>query len=126
MLTRLSHTSFFCSSRESYAASLFASMPPETALELVYEALLGSNSIPQQLWARQGLDQRQFDELTAALRWLTHHYAAQPVVPKRLALCLVDVYGAFAFREGFYPPAERDKIEDAGLLLQDLATELFS
>jgi hypothetical protein len=101
-------------------------MTPETALGLVYEALLGSNSIPQQLRGRQGLDPQQFDQLTTALRWLTVHYAAQPVVPKRLALCLVDIYGAFSFREGFYPPAERNQIEDAGLLLQDLATELLS
>jgi hypothetical protein len=89
----------------------------------VYKALLGS---PQQLRVKQGVDQRKFDLLTTALRWLTPHYAAQPVVPKRLALCLVDVYGTFTFREGVYPSAERDKIEDAGLLLQDLATELFS
>jgi hypothetical protein len=101
-------------------------MTPETALELVYEALLGSNSIPQQLRGKQGLDQSQFDQLTTALRWLIPYYGAQPVVPKRLALCLVDVYGAFSFRDGFYPPAERDEIEDAGLLVQDLATELFS
>ena len=101
-------------------------MTLETALDFVYEALLGSNSIPQQLRGKQGLNQPQFDQLTSALRWLTSHYAAQPVVPKRLALCLVDVYGAFTFGEGFYPPAERDTIEDTGLLLQDLATELFS
>jgi len=101
-------------------------MNPETALDVVYEALLGSNSIPQQLRGKQGLDPRQFDQLTTALRWLTAHYAAQPVVPKRLALCLVDIYGAFSFREEFYPPAELNQIEDAGLLLQDLATELLS
>jgi hypothetical protein len=101
-------------------------MTPETAIEIVYEALLGSNSIPQQLRGKQGLDPRQFEQLTTTLRWLTVQYAAQPVVPKRLALCLVDIYGAFSFSEGFYPPAERDHIEDAGLLLQDLATELLS
>jgi hypothetical protein len=101
-------------------------MTHETALQLVYEALLGAHSIPQKLRNRQGLDQLQFDHLTNALRWLKAYYAGQEVVPKHLALCLVDIYGAFSFRAGFYPAADTDKIEDAGLLLQDLAMELLS
>ena len=101
-------------------------MTHETALQVVYEALLGVHSLPQKLRSKEGLDQLQFDQLTNALRWLNGYYAGQEVVPKRLALCLVDIYGAFSFREGFYPTADTDRIEDAGLLIQDLATELLS
>jgi hypothetical protein len=101
-------------------------MTHDTALQLVYEALLGDHSIPLKLRSKQGLDQRQFEQLTSALRWLIAYYAGQEVVPKRLALCLVDIYGAFSFREGFYSAADTDKMEDAGLLIQDLATELLS
>ncbi|MGI4743355.1 MAG: hypothetical protein ACRYG7_50025 [Janthinobacterium lividum] len=101
-------------------------MTHETALQLVYERLLGNDSIPQKLRRKEGLDQARFDQLTGALRWLIAYYATREAVPKQLALCLVDSYGAFSFREGFYPEADRVIIEDAGLLLQELATDLFS
>jgi hypothetical protein len=101
-------------------------MTHESALHLVYEALLGDYSIPLKLRNKQGLDQHQFEQLTNALRWLKGYYVEKEVVPKRLALCMVDIYGAFSFREGFYPAADTNKIEDAGLLVQDLATELLS
>jgi hypothetical protein len=101
-------------------------MTPETALNLVYECLLGDNSIPQQLRMKQGLDHERFSQLTDAIRLLIDYYAGEDAVPKKLALCMVDVYGAFSFREGFYNDTDTVAIEDAGLLLQELATDLFS
>jgi hypothetical protein len=96
------------------------------ALNLVYECLLGENSLPLQLRMQQGLDEKRFAELTVALRVLIAHYRSKHEVPKQLALCMVDIYGAFSFKEGFYEAEESNRIEDAGILLQELATELFT
>ena len=96
------------------------------ALDRVYDCLLGADAIPLQLRMRQGIDKQRFGELVEAMRLLTSHYALVDAVPKRLALCLVDVYGGFSFKAGFYPHQQAVEIEDAGILLQDLATELFS
>lgn len=101
-------------------------MTAPEALDCVYECLLGADAIPLQLRMRKGLDRQRFAALVAALRFLTSHYAPADAVPKRLALCLVDVYGSFSFKEGFYPEKQAIEMEDAGMLLQDLANELFS
>ncbi len=101
-------------------------MNQETALNQVYESLLGDNSIPLQLRMRQGLDQARFQQLTEAIRFLTNYYAQEETIPKKLALALVDIYGSFSFQENFYNDSDSIIIEDAGMLLQVLATELFS
>lgn len=101
-------------------------MTQEAALQFVYASLLGDDSIPQNLRMKQNLNQPRFDQLVAALRILIDQYADQNTVPKKLALCMVDIYSAFSFRPGFYSEEDSAKIEDAGILLQELATELFS
>ncbi|MDJ0365687.1 hypothetical protein QMK33_11035 [Hymenobacter sp. H14-R3] len=101
-------------------------MTATEALAVVCDCLLGPGAIPAQLRQGLGLDKPRFAALVAALRLLTSHYAPATEVPKRLALCLVDVYGGFSFREGFYPGQQAAEIEDAGILLQNIANELFS
>ena len=100
-------------------------MSIDSALEIVYDCLLGEQSIPAQLRFRQGMNENRFAQLVAALRLLITHYAAAETVPKQLALCLVDIYGAFSFREGMYSEAVTARLEDAGIQLQGLAEELF-
>jgi hypothetical protein len=101
-------------------------MTAPEALDCVYDCLLGTDAIPLQLRMGKGLDRKRFAALVEALHFLTRYYAPADAVPKRLALCLVDVYEGFSFREGFYPEKQALEIEDAGMLLQGLATELFS
>ena len=98
----------------------------DTALQIVYDALLGADSIPQNLRMKQGLNQPRFNQLVDAIHTLTEYYSSQNAVPKKLALCMVDVYGAFSFRAGFYSEEDTAKIENAGILLQELVTELFN
>jgi hypothetical protein len=102
--------SFFLPLILSNVIPLFASMTPETAAEIVYEALLGSNSIPQQLRAKQGLDQRQFDQLTTALRWLTHHYAARPVGRSAWPYASWTFRARSLFAKGFTRPPSATKL----------------
>lgn len=105
---------------------LVSNMTENAALDIVYRCLLEKNSILQQLRNREGLDTNQFNQLVDALEFLTDFYAEAEVVPKRLALCMVDLYTGFSFNDDFYNEPQATQIEDAGLLLQELATELFS
>ncbi|RZK93523.1 MAG: hypothetical protein EOO62_31810, partial [Hymenobacter sp.] len=90
-------------------------MSRDSALKIVYDCLLGEQSIPAQLRQRQGLNENRFAQLVAALRLLISHYATAKAVPKQLALCMVDIYGAFSFREGMYSEAVTVRLEDAGI-----------
>ncbi len=97
----------------------------ETTLAFVYDCLLSDTSIPQQLRMRQGLDQERFDQLTESLQVLIHYYNDKDLVPKRLALCFIDIYNAFFFREGFYNDSDAMRIENAGIMLQEIAVTLL-
>lgn len=101
-------------------------MNHEMALEIVSSCLIGENSIPQQLRAKQGLNQPLFNKLVDAVHFLIIYYQDRDMVPKRLGFCMVDIFGAFSFKEGFYNDEDSVLIEDAGILLQSLATDLFS
>ena len=101
-------------------------MNKENALSFVYDCLSGDNSFAVKLRMKEGLDEKRFNQLKEALHFLIDCYSNEDIVPKRLALCMVDIYAAFSFREGFYGNDDTIKIENAGIELQDLATELFS
>ncbi len=68
----------------------------------------------------------EFDELLAAIDFLTTEWADKDTVPKRIALAFVDIYGAFSFKDGFYPKDEQEFLEDMGIMLQEKATDLFA
>ena len=95
------------------------------ALDTVTELLLGEDSIPVQLRMRDGLHQERFERLVAAIEHLIEAHREQDSVPKALALAFVDVGNAFFYPEGTYPEVELERIEDAGIRLGELASELF-
>lgn len=100
-------------------------MDKDAALSFVYECLLGDTSIYVKLRMGEGLEEVRFNKLKEAVRFLVDYYAHQEEVLKRLALCMVDIYAAFSFREGFYNDSATTRIENSGVELQELATELF-
>ena len=102
-------------------------MTEEKALNTVYENLMGLSSITVALRNKQGLNKDKYDKTVEALNYLITLYADKKEVPKKLALCMVDIYGAFDFKEDFYSSKkEREEIEDAGIQLQELAIDLFN
>ena len=100
-------------------------MDKDAALSFVYECLLGDTSIYVKLRMGEGLEEVRFNKLKEAVRFLVDYYAHQEEVLKRLALCMVDIYAAFSFREGFYNDSATTRIENSGVELQELATELL-
>ncbi|GAA4027339.1 hypothetical protein GCM10022409_09150 [Hymenobacter glaciei] len=100
-------------------------MNEESALDIVCSCLTNDNSIPQELREHKGLDIVRFEHLVSAIEFLVEYYQDKNMVPKRLSLCFVDIYASFSFREGIYDEYQTNKIEDAGIQLQDLAYSLF-
>ena len=57
---------------------------------------------------------------------LIDSYKDNEEIPKRLALCFVDISVRFSFNENWYNEKERDRLEDAANELSYLAEKLFA
>ncbi|HEX6240696.1 MAG TPA: hypothetical protein VFZ61_07380 [Polyangiales bacterium] len=99
---------------------------PAAALAVVDELLLGPDSIPVRLRAREGLDPQKYAALVEALQILVEHYRGKTEVPKPLALAFVDISNFFYYSEDAYPPKVLERLEDAAHELTQLANQLFS
>ncbi|TKI52868.1 hypothetical protein FC756_26900 [Lysinibacillus mangiferihumi] len=100
-------------------------MNKNEALNIVYEHILGENSILIQLRRGEGLNENQFNELITAMQFLIVEFKSLDVVPKKLALAFVDVSNYFYFNENKYCLEEQNIIEDAVQMISQLANELF-
>lgn len=100
-------------------------MEKENALNIIYKYILGDESIPIQIRKGEGLDNNSYNLLVDALIFLVEQYKKANDVPKKLALCFVDIGSYFYIDEDFYPEIERIKIEDAGHKISELANRMF-
>ncbi|MEC1180010.1 hypothetical protein P9B03_16030 [Metasolibacillus meyeri] len=100
-------------------------MDKHAALNLIYENILGEDSILLQLRRGGGLDENKFHELINAMQFLIVEYKNIDVVPKKLALSFVDISNYFYFNEGKYSLDQQNAIEDAVQEIAQLANELF-
>lgn len=76
-------------------------------------------AICQPLLETDGLGQVQ-----EALSFAIEYYKGKSLVPKKLAMAMVDIFGAFCFNSGFSEKELRE-LEDIGMKLQEQALELF-
>jgi hypothetical protein len=100
-------------------------MTEKEAIEIIYEGLIGPNSIPVNLRMKEELNYTKLDAVRNATTFLIQFYKKSLLIPKKLALCFIDVYGVFSFKEGFYPEEKLIEYEDIGIELQNLADKLF-
>lgn len=101
-------------------------MTTEAALNVIYEGLLGENSIVVKLRNREGLDEEKYDSILEAIEVLKVAYKDQDHIPKKLALAFLDVSTYFIFDDEWYSQEEQEKFEDAGLQLVQAVDELLS
>ena len=97
----------------------------EQAIDIIYTGLVSENSVPVKLAAFRILDLEMLDQVRQALDFAIKYYKGKALVPKKIAIAMVDIQGAFFFRSGF----EKEmlvKLEDIGIELQEKALELFS
>ncbi len=101
-------------------------MDISSAEQQVYDLLASGNSLPVRVRNKLPWTEDEFNELLQSIDVLIQGWSQEHSVPKRIALAFVDIYGAFNFREGFYPQDKLMFLEDMAIALQDKATELFS
>ncbi|QPQ31197.1 hypothetical protein [Lysinibacillus sp. JNUCC 51] len=100
-------------------------MKVEEALEIVYENTIGDNSILRELQGGKGLNHQSYRLLIEAMKKLIEEYKDKSEVPKKLALCFVDISNYFYFNEGKYTKEEKEEFEDVVHEISSLAGKLF-
>ncbi|MGE7944338.1 hypothetical protein ACQKNB_19870 [Lysinibacillus xylanilyticus] len=101
-------------------------MDIQEAIEIIYIGLVSENSVPVKLRTNRELDSDLLNQVREALDVLTHYCKDKETVPKKLALAMVDIYGAFSFQTGYFEDEILEELEGIGIELQEKAMELFS
>ncbi len=100
-------------------------MDARERIEFVYDGLVGTDSIPVKLRQKHPVDYDKLEQIIESVRFLVEYYKGNDMVPKKLAICFVDIYGAFQFNEDYFDEKTLNELEDIGILLQEMAYELF-
>ncbi|MDR1284819.1 MAG: hypothetical protein LBJ88_01300 [Campylobacteraceae bacterium] len=101
-------------------------MNKEISLKIVYEKLIGFNSIPISIREMRGVNIKDYQELKCAIEYLIEYYNDKNDVPKKLALAFVDISNYFFVPNLNYSEKEHEKLENYGIELSELANKLFS
>jgi hypothetical protein len=100
-------------------------MDEQGAINIIYEGLVGEDSIPVKLRMGNGLDREQLQQVKDAIVFLTEKWKSQETASKRVAAAFVDIQTGMEWGSRLYSEAEQDEIEDAANELVDLAYGLF-
>ncbi|WP_339262685.1 hypothetical protein [Lysinibacillus sp. FSL K6-3209] len=100
-------------------------MDIQQAIDTVYNGLVSDNSVPVKLRLNKELDTELLNKVRVALDILIHFYKDKEIVPKKLALAMVDINGAFSFQSSYFEDDLLEQLEDIGIELQEKALELF-
>lgn len=94
-------------------------------IKIIEQELIGDNSIPCKLRNEHFFDKQAFKKLVNSIHKAIDFYKDQDNIPKRIALCFVDVSNNFFVDSNFFTESEMEEIEDAGMELSKLANQLF-
>lgn len=97
----------------------------EEAINIIYDGLVSPNSVPVQLASHRILDRKLLEQVRNALDFAIEYYKKEDLIPKKIAIAMVDIQGAFFFKSGFEEKMLIE-LEDIGIELQEKALELFS
>jgi hypothetical protein len=100
-------------------------MDEQGAIDIIYEGLVGKDSLPVKLRTGKGLDRKQLQQVKDAIGFLNERWKSQETVPKRVAAAFVDIQTAMQWGSSLYSEAEQNEIEDAANELVDLAYGLL-
>ena len=98
----------------------------EDQIATIEDGLVGEDSIPARLRSERVFDREKFRLVVSAMQEAARYYRNEALVPKRLALCFVDVSTHFFVSEEYFSEDEVEEIEDAGMKLSRLANALLS
>ena len=100
-------------------------MDIEQAIDIIYTGLVSEKSVPVRLASFRILDFGMLDQVREALDFAIKYYKGKSFVPKKKAMAMVDLQGAFFFKNGFEEEMLR-KLEDIGIEFQEKALKIFS
>ncbi|GFH94646.1 hypothetical protein IMSAGC003_01178 [Lachnospiraceae bacterium] len=100
-------------------------MDIEQAIDIIYTGLVSEKSVPVRLASFRILDFGMLDQVREALDFAIKYYKGKSFVPKKIAMAMVDLQGAFFFKNGFEEEMLR-KLEDIGIEFQEKALKIFS
>ncbi|MFL0100136.1 hypothetical protein [Tenacibaculum maritimum] len=95
-------------------------------VELVEDYLLGDNSFPVRIREKREIKQDEFEILKKSIEKLCDYYKEEDFIPKRIALCFVDISNFFFVPNLSYSESEIERFEDYGIALSELGNKLFS
>lgn len=98
-------------------------MTIEEAIDQVEEGLLSVNAVPVKIRSEKTIDRELYAKTIRAIQFLIDNFNNESVIPKRLALCFVDISNAFFVSDEHFSIKE---VEDMGVELTALGNELFS
>jgi len=96
------------------------------ALNFIYDNLLGEKSIFIKLRAGEGIDLELYSELVRNITILIDVFKKKDYIPKKLALCFVDITNTFYASKDLYLDDESNTLEEMILNLHYLGETLFS
>ncbi len=70
----------------------------EQAIDIIYTGLVSENSVPVKLAAHRILDLEMLDQVRKALDFAIIYYKGKTLIPKKIAIAMVDIQGAFFFK----------------------------
>jgi len=80
---------------------------------------------PVKLRTNRELDSDLLNQVREALDILTQYYKDKAAISRKLALAMVDIYGALSFQEGYFEEELLEEFKGISIELQEKATELF-
>jgi hypothetical protein len=98
----------------------------ERAIDIIYSGLVSVNSVPVKLRATREFDLVQLNQVREAIDFAIQYYKGKTSVPKKIAMAMIDIYGAFSFKKGWFDDKILLELENVGIELQEKALELFS
>ncbi len=100
-------------------------MSLEDEIEIVFETLLGENSIPVSIRNMGGVDKEEYEKLKNSILFLIDYYKDKDLIPKKIALAFIDISSYFFVPNLNYSEEEQEQFEDYGIELSELANTLF-
>lgn len=101
-------------------------MTIEEAIDQIEEGLLSLNAVSVKIRSAKTIDRELYGQPIRAIQFLIENFNNESVIPKRLALCFVDISNAFFVSDEHFSIEEVEEIEDMGIELVALGNELFS
>ncbi|AJQ92283.1 hypothetical protein [Gynuella sunshinyii] len=101
-------------------------MEVNQAIDIVVHHLQEESGLLLKIGLNEGIDQKAFDELIEAMKFLADDFQNVNEIPKRLSACFIDLTPYFMRSIDWYSEADKEKIEDIRDAVVSMANDICS